>query len=116
MEARIMSSNTTNVKIFIMPQQFPCGPEATCCGPIGQPEQEIQKLKSAIEKEIGPWVEVLDVTDEHAMERHPQIAQLFSSLGMKALPIITINEETVSMGNPSPGEAVSGIREKMNQM
>ena len=111
-----MSNNTTNVRIFIMPQQFPCGPEATCCGPIGQPEQEIQMLKSAIEKEICPRVEVLDVTNENDMERHPQIAQLFSSLGMKALPIITLNEETISMGNPSPREAVSGIREKMNQM
>ena len=111
-----MTNNTKRVKIFILPHQYPCGPEATCCGPIGQPEEDIQNLKSVIEKEICSQVDVLDVTNENDMARHPQITELFSSLGMKALPIITLNEETVSMGNLAPGDALSAIREKVNQM
>jgi len=108
--------SSIKVKLFIMPHQFPCGPEATCCGPIGQSEEEIQNLKSAIGRETGSEVEVLDVTSENDMQGYPQIAQLFNSLGMKALPIITLNEEAVSVGNSTPGQAVSAIREKMNQL
>ncbi len=111
-----MLNDTTKVKLFIMPQQFPCGPEATCCGPIGQSEEEIKNLKSAIGEETGSEVELLNVTNENDMKGHPQIAQLFNSLGIKALPIITLNEEAVSVGNPTPGHAVSVIREKMNQI
>ena len=109
-----MTSNQKKAKIFTLPHQYPCGPEATCCGPIGIPEEDIQTLKSIIEKEICPQVEVLDITKEDVMAGHPQIAELFSSLGMKALPIITLNEETVSMGNLASGDAVSAIREKVN--
>ena len=29
------------VKIFTVEQQFPCGQNASCCGPTGQSEQEI---------------------------------------------------------------------------
>jgi len=109
-----MLNNTKTIRIFIMPQQFPCGPQATCCGPIGQSEEEIHNLKSTIEQETGSQVEVLNVTNENDMKSHLQVAQLVNSLGIKALPIITLNEEAVSVGNPTPGQAVSAIREKMN--
>jgi len=111
-----MLNKTTKVKLFIMPKYFPCGPEATCCGPIGQSDEEIQNLKSAIGKETGSEVEVHNVTNENDMKSHPQIAQLFNSMGMKALPIVTLNEEAVSVGNPAPEQALSAIREKVNQL
>jgi len=111
-----MSTNNKNVKIFMIPQQFPCGPQSTCCGPIGQTEEEIQSLKNAIEREIKCNVEVVNVMNEKEMRRHLEILQLIRSLGLMALPIITIDDEVVSMGNPKPEEAISAIREKINQL
>ena len=46
----LMSDKKKEVKIFTMEQQFPCGPKSSCCGPIGQSEQEVTSLKTAIEK------------------------------------------------------------------
>lgn len=109
---------TTNksVRIFMMPQQFPCGPQSSCCGPIGQTEEEIQSLKSTIEKKTGCQVEVFNVTDGKTMRNHLQIVRFLHSFGAMALPIIALDGEVVSLGNPAPEQAVSAIREKMNQM
>ena len=99
----------------MMPQQFPCGPQSSCCGPIGQTEEEIQSLKSTIEKETGCQVEVLNVTNGNDMSDYLQITQLVQAFGATALPIIALDGEVVSLGNPTPEQAVSAIREKMNQ-
>jgi len=107
--------NNKIVRIFRMPQDFPCGPEASCCGPVGQSDEEIQKIGSAIEKEIGCDTAVHNVTDEASMRDHSQVAQLARTFGQMALPIITLDEEVVSMGNLKPEQAVSAIREKINQ-
>ena len=111
-----MTTNNKRVRIFMMPLRFPCGPQSACCGPIGQSEEEIQSLKSTIEKETGCQVEVLNVTNGNDMRNHLQIVQFLNSFGPMALPIIALDGEVVSMGNPTPEQAVSAIREKMNQM
>lgn len=110
-----MTTNSKTVRIFMMPQQFPCGPQSSCCGPIGQTEEEIHSLKSTIEKEIGCQVEVLNVTNGKYMRNYPQIVPLLQSFGIMALPIIALNGEVVSLGNPTPEQAVSAIREKMSR-
>lgn len=102
------------VRIYWLPLQFPCGPDSDCCGPIGQSEQEIQSLKSTIEKETGCQVEVLNVTNGNEMGNHSQIVQLVQAFGPMALPIIALDGEVACMGTPTPEEAVSAIREKMN--
>mgnify|MGYP005839458375 CR=1 FL=1 len=101
------------VRIFMMPQQFPCGPQSSCCGPIGQTEEEIEILKEAIQKDIGCSVEVLNVTNGNDMKKHLDVLRLVRSFGYMALPIITLNGEVVSIGNPKPEEAVLAIKEKM---
>lgn len=112
-------NNNKNVRIFMMPQQFPCGPQSSCCGPIGQTEEEIQTLRRTIEKETGCLVEVLNVTNRSDMSKHPQIVQqivrLLNAFGAMALPIIALDGEVVSMGNSTPEQAALAIREKMNQ-
>jgi len=100
------------LKIFMMPQDFPCGEQSSCCGPIGQSEKEIQDLKSSIENELGYQVEVLNVKNDDDMRNHPRIVQLLHSFGPAALPIIALEDEVVSMGNPTPEKAVAAIREK----
>lgn len=103
------------VRIFMMPLQFPCGPQSSCCGPIGQTDEEIKTLKDAIEKNIGCNVEVLNLTNGSDMRKHLEILRLLRSFGPMASPIITLNGEVVSMGNPKPEEAVLAIKEKMVQ-
>ncbi len=96
-------------------QEFPCGPQSSCCGPIGQSEEEVQKLKDAIETQLGCEVEVINVTDGSKMKNHHQVVRLIRSLGPMSLPIIGLNGEVVSIGNPKPEEAVLAINEKMTQ-
>jgi hypothetical protein len=100
----------------MMPQQFPCGPDSACCGPIGQTEEEVQNLKNVLEKELACHAEVLNVTKGADMKDHLPIVRLFRSFGPMALPIIALDGEVVSMGIPTPGEAVLAVKEKMNQI
>jgi hypothetical protein len=100
----------------MMPQQFPCGPDSACCGPIGQTEEEVQRLKNLLEKELACHVEVFNVTKGADMKDHLPIVRLFRSFGPMALPIIALDGEVVSMGIPTPGEAVLAVKEKMNQI
>ena len=109
-------NNSRSVRIFTMPQQFPCGPQSACCGPIGQSEEKIQSLKSTIERELNCSVEVKNVTLPEDMRAYPSIISLLQSLGLMALPIISLNSEVVSLGNPTPEQAVLAIQEKMNQV
>jgi hypothetical protein len=103
------------LRIFMMPQEFPCGEQSSCCGPVGQSEDEIQSLKSGMEGEFGYEVEVLNVKDDVDIKNHAQIVQLVQSLGVKALPILTVEDEVVSVGNPTPEKAVAAIRESMDK-
>ena len=109
-----MTTNNKTVRIFMLPQQFPCGPQSSCCVPIGQTEEEIQNLKTIIGRELDCRVEVLNVMKGKDMKNHLQILRLVRSFGPMALPIITLDDDIVSLGNPMPEQAVSVIREKMN--
>ncbi len=100
------------LKIFMMPQEFPCGEQSSCCGPTGQSEEEIQNLKNSIEEELGYEVEVLNMKNEDDVKGYPRIVQLLQSLGPNALPILKLEDEVVSMGNPTPEKAIAAIREK----
>ena len=107
-----MVNDNKTITIFIIPQQFPCGTDSSCCGPVGQTEEEIQQLKSALEKEIDCQVEVVDVTNGDEMKNHLEIVRLVRSLGPAALPIIVLDNEVVLMGNPNPQEVISAIQDR----
>lgn len=107
------TNKKTVVNIFTMPQQFPCGPQSSCCGSIGQSEDEIKNLTETISKELNCKVDIIDVMDKSQMKSHSAVVRLVNSFGPKALPIIAIGDEVVSMGNPGSDEAVSVLREKM---
>lgn len=107
-----MTTNNKSVRIFMMPLTFPCGPQSACCGPMGQSEEEIHNLKVAIEKELSYFVEVKNVLLREDMQAHPGILNLLRGLGPMALPIIALDGEVVSLGNPTPEQAVSAIRER----
>lgn len=99
------------VRIFIMKQQFPCGPKASCCGPIGQSEEEIMSLKKSIEN-LGLKVEVYDIKKFKNLQQLPEVFRIFHSFGPGAVPIITVGEEVVCVGKSDINETLSAIKEK----
>lgn len=109
-----MSSNDKKViRVFTMPLQFPCGPQSACCGPVGQSDEDVQKLKEQIEKNLSVKVEVKNILKGEEMKSHREILALFRTFGPMSLPIIAVEDEVVSMGNPTPEEAVEALREKV---
>jgi hypothetical protein len=100
------------VKIFTIEQQFPCGPKSSCCGPIGQSEQEVAALKNAIEK-LGLEVEIYDVQKMKNLQENPQVFKLFRTFGPQAIPVITVGDEVASMGQSEISDAISTIKNKL---
>jgi hypothetical protein len=107
-----MENNKKIAKIFTMEQQFPCGPNSSCCGPIGQSEQEIFALKNAIEK-LGLEVEVYDVQKMKNLQENPQVFKLFRTFGPQAIPVITVGDEVACMGQSEINETVLAIKNKL---
>ena len=105
-------SGQKTVKIFTMEQQFPCGPQSNCCGPIGQSEQEIISLKSAIEK-LGVEVEICGIKKMKNPQEHPEVFKLFRSFGPQAIPVITVGDEVACMGQSEMNDITSAIKSKL---
>lgn len=101
------------IRIFTMPQEFPCGPQSSCCGPVGQSEEEIQSLKEALERQLSCPVEVINVRDGKQMRNYLHIVRLLHAFGPGATPIVTLDDEVISLGTPTPEQAVAAIREKL---
>lgn len=108
-----MEKNNKRVaKIFTMEQQFPCGPNSSCCGPIGQSEEEILKFKNGIEK-LGLKVEIYDIQKIKNLQEHPHVFKLFRTFGPQAIPVITVEDEIACMGNSDLLEAVVAVKAKL---
>ncbi|MDZ7291585.1 MAG: hypothetical protein ONB44_16495 [candidate division KSB1 bacterium] len=102
------------INIFTMPQEFPCGAGSSCCGPIGQTEEELQALKQGLENALDVPVQTFNVKNGTDMKAHRQILALLRSFGWGVLPIIAVGEEVVSMGAPTVEQAAEAIRQKLN--
>ena len=107
-----MNKNNKVAKIFTLKQQFPCGPQSSCCGPIGQSEEEVMALKDAIEK-LGLEVEVCDVQNVKTLRENPQVSKLLRTFGPQAIPIITVDNEIACMGQGQISDVVSAVRSKL---
>lgn len=107
-----MNKNNKVAKIFTLEQQFPCGPQSSCCGPIGQSEQEVTALKNAIEK-LGLEVEIYDVQKMENLQENPQVFKLFRTFGPQAIPVITIGNDVACMGKSEISETVTAIKSKL---
>ena len=105
-------SDEKTVKIFTMEQQFPCGPQSSCCGPIGQSEEEITSLKNAIEK-LGIDVQICDIQKMKNLQENPQVFKLFRTFGSQAIPVITVGDEVACIGQSETNEIISAIKGKL---
>lgn len=102
------------INIFTMPQEFPCGAGSSCCGPIGQTDEELKTLKQGLEKALSLPVQTFNVKNGADMKAHRQILALLRSFGWGVLPIIAVDEEVVSMGAPTVEQAAEAVRQKLN--
>lgn len=107
-----MQTNNKIAKIFTMEQQFPCGPQSSCCGPIGQSKEEITALKNAIEK-LGLEVEVYDVQNTKNLRDNLHVLKLLRTFGPQALPIITVRDDIACIGQSETSEVISAIKSKL---
>ncbi|MCX6382936.1 MAG: ParB/RepB/Spo0J family partition protein [Actinobacteria bacterium] len=101
------------IKIFTMKQEFPCGPQASCCGPIGQTEEEISELKNAIEG-FGLKVEVFDVSNFKDELLYPKVTEILKNFGLEYVPVITVNDELACIGQTAGiDETLAEIKKKL---
>jgi len=105
-------SEQKTVKIFTLEQQFPCGPQSSCCGPIGQSEEEIMSLKKGIEN-LGIDVEICDIRKMKNLQENPQVFKLFRTFGPQAIPVITVGDEVACIGQSETNEIISAIKGKL---
>lgn len=96
-----MDKNNRVLKIFTLPQQFPCGPSSSCCGPIGLTEEEVDSLVSTVRKVFAGEIIVLNLIEKNVRENNKQVISLVASLGWGCLPIISLDSKIVSVGKPS---------------
>lgn len=107
-----MNNKSKVARIFTLEQQFPCGPKSSCCGPVGQSQQEVTELKNAIEK-LGLEVEIYDVQKMKNLQENPQVFKLFRTFGPQAIPIITVGNDVACMGKSEISQTLAAIKSKL---
>jgi hypothetical protein len=110
-----MNEKENEVKIFTMKQEFPCGPKSTCCGPVGQTEEEISELKTAIEG-LDLKVEVFDIPgmNDETKQKYPKVMEVLEKFGLGAIPVITVSDELACIGQSvGINEALAEIKKKL---
>ena len=100
------------IRIFTMPQGFPCGEKATCCGSVGQTEEQIAALKSSLAR-LGTPVEVLNVKKLEVLQKHPTVFRLLRRFGMRVVPILAVGDQVVGMGFATFDEAAKACEERL---
>lgn len=86
------------INIFTTNVHYPCGEGSSCCGPVGQTSEDIIKLKNSISKEFLCEIRTIEISNEEQMAGQKRVARLIKQFGQCVLPIITLNDEVVSMG------------------
>lgn len=112
-------NQSRTVRLYYVPQTFPCGENSTCCGPIGQSEEELRQYKTVIEQSLpGVAVQLINVSKESGaklnMGRDAAVFKLLNSFGYQACPIFAVNGEVVSIGPPAVSELVSLLKAKVD--
>jgi len=104
------------VTLVTMPQEFPCGENSTCCGPLGQTEEEVTALKEALETQLGVAVEVVNAQDGIQMRHRRSVAAVLRAFGFFCLPILAVGEEVVAIGAAEPSQAVEAVRAALQEV
>lgn len=109
-----MSENSKTIRVYTMPQEMPCGPASSCCGPIGQTEEEITQMRGEIEETIpGIQVEVINIRKQKL--RVPQdmaVIKVIQIFGPMALPVLAVDGQVISIGPTEPDKLVPVLHAK----
>ncbi len=104
---------TTVIRLYYQPQTFPCGPQSSCCGPVGQSAEELSGYRTVLESQLpGTTIELVNATEPLHPDRDQPISKLLNSFGASACPIFTLNGEVVSMGPPVMDELAAMLKAK----
>lgn len=110
-----MSEANKTVYIYTMPQEMPCGPASSCCGPIGQTEEEIAQLRWGLEQMVpGIRVEVVNVRQKLNFQRDAAALKVIQTFGPVALPVLAVDGQVVSIGPPQVPELVARLKAKVS--
>jgi len=104
------------VTLVTMPQEFPCGEGSSCCGPLGQSEEEIGALRDALERDLGVGVDVVYANDGAQMRGRRSVAAALRTFGFFCLPILTVGDRLVAIGASQPAQAVEAAREVLQEV
>lgn len=107
-------SDQMTVRLYYVPQTFPCGPQSSCCGPVGQTEAEIAEYTARLREALPEVaVEAIDASRPLKLGRDGPVIRLLNTFGQAACPIFTVNGDVVSMGPPALSELVDLIRARL---
>lgn len=109
-----MDTVSAVIRVYYAPQTFPCGQQSTCCGPMGQSKEELERYKVSLEKEFpGAHVRFIDASQQLDPKLDAAALNLIFAFGDSACPLFAVGEEIVSMGPPELSELAGIIRGKM---
>lgn len=99
------------IRIYYLPEIFPCGAGSSCCGPVGQSDEEIQSYVAELRAALGQVeVQTIDVTEPLDPSRDMAALKLLDSFGAMVLPIFAVDGEVLSMGPPSMSEVIHMLK------
>lgn len=99
-----MKGTGSTLVLYYAPQMFPCGAGSSCCGPVGQSEEEVREYVTLLAGAFpGLDVRVRNIRDrkEFLPERDGAVMNLFGSYGWSVSPVVSVNGDIVSMGPPT---------------
>lgn len=106
-----------NVRIYYLPQSFPCGPSSACCGPVGQSLEELAGYVAALTSSVpGIEPQLIDASAKLNLGRDLRAIKLLNAFGAAASPIFTVGQDVVSMGPPAMGELVGLVAAKLESL
>lgn len=109
-----MSETSSMIRLYYMPQSFPCGPQSSCCGPVGQSEEELREYVVQLESSLpGVKIQPVDISKKLNLGRDLPAIKLLNTFGAAACPIFVLGEDVVSVGPPSMPELANLLREKL---
>jgi hypothetical protein len=109
-----MNESQSIIRLYYVPQSFPCGPQSSCCGPSGQSEEALRHYQTQLETSLpGVQVQTIDVTQKLNLGRDLPAAKLVNTFGWAACPIFTLDGEVISMGPPSVTELIELLGAKL---
>ncbi len=103
------------IRVYFVPQTFPCGPDSACCGPVGQTEEELQALAGDLVAAFPDIeLEVIDAKGKLQMGRDLPVTKLLNTFGAAACPVVTLNGKVIAMGPPDMAELIELLKTELS--